>query len=155
MDSQDFRAAHDSGRPALHAAPELARFAFHDCAGEALSALVHPDAAADVLCFGHRRGTGDDDLRILAQQPRLRTGARIAIAGQYGAGARGGPELLLMDPVPGSVPSECARAADTQPHRDLAFRSGDRTDGGADGIAVPGRYPHAPRRTVRLRRDGT
>src|SRR5471030_1279936 len=116
MDSQNLRAAHDSGSAALHAAPELARFALPDCAGEALSALVHPDAAADVLCFGDRRGPGDDYLRILAQQPRLRTGARIALAGQYGARARGGPELLLVDPLPGSASSECARPADTQPH---------------------------------------
>ena len=71
-----------------------------DRAGEALSAVVHAAAAAAVFHLGDRRGPGDDDFRILAQQPGVRAGSRTAAAGQHGAGAGGGPERLPVDPVP-------------------------------------------------------
>ena len=112
-------AAHDPGRAALHPAPELARHAVPDRAGEAVSALVHADAAAALLRLGDRGGPGDDDLRILAQQPRLRPRAGTAAAGQHGPRAGGGAERLPVDPLPRSEPprtcSACWRRTGSKP----------------------------------------
>ena len=127
----------DPGRAALHAAPELAGNPVPDRAGEALSAVVHAAAAAAVLHLGDRRGPGDDDFRIVAQQPGVRAGPRTAAAGQHGAGAGGGPERLPVDPVSRPGASRRARTAGAQPHRDVAVRPRDRPDAGADRAAVP------------------
>ena len=73
-----------------------------------------------------RGGPGDDHLRILAQQPRLRPRAGTAAAGQHGAGAGGGDERLPVDPLPGPEPSPRVPPAGAEPHRNLAVRAGDR-----------------------------
>ena len=61
-----------------------------------------PDPAAAVLHFRHRGGAGDDDFRIVAQQPGVRARAGTAAAGQHGAGAGGGDERVPVDPLPRS-----------------------------------------------------
>ena len=68
-------------------------------------------------------GPGDDDLRIVAQQPRLRPRARIAAAGEHGARAGGGHDRLPLDPVPGYEPSPCVRSAGAKPRGNLAVRA--------------------------------
>src|SRR5262249_32589362 len=80
VDPSDLGAADDSRRVALDAPPELAGLSVPDCAFEAVPAVVLPDSAAALLYLGDRGGAGDDDLRIVAQQPRVRARAGAASA---------------------------------------------------------------------------
>ena len=50
------------------------------------AAVVHADSAAAVLAFGDCGWAGDDHLRELAQQPRLRPGVGTSAPGQHGPG---------------------------------------------------------------------
>ena len=111
VDPQDLGAADDSGRAAFHAAPEFAGHAVPDRAGEALRAVVHADSAAAVLDLGDCGGPGDDDFRMLAQQPRLWPGAGTSAAGQHGPRAGGADERVPVDSLPGHEPSPRVRPA--------------------------------------------
>jgi hypothetical protein len=81
-----------------------------------------PDSAAAVLCFGDCGGAGDDDFRIVAQQPGVRPRPGTAAADEHGARAGGGAERVPVDPFSGSQPPARIRAAGAESHRDVAFR---------------------------------
>ena len=147
VDPPHLGAADDPGRAALHPAPELARHPVPDRPGEAVSALVHADAAAAVLHLRDRRRPGHDHLRILALQPRLRPRARTAAAGQHGAGAGGGDVGLPVDPLPRSQPSPRVLGLLSQNRIETWLFALEIGPGaGAHRAALPGVGPHAARR---------
>src|ERR1035438_116738 len=104
VDSQDLGSVDDPGRAALHAAPKFARDTISDRARKALPVVVYTHPAAAVLHFVDRRGPGDDDLRIVAQQPGFRPRAGVAPADEHGARAGRGVERVPVDPLPGFEP---------------------------------------------------
>src|SRR4029079_19168407 len=139
---------------AFDAASELAGDSLSDCAFETVSALVHADSAAAFLDFGHRGRAGDDDFRIVAQQPRVRPGAGIAAAGQHGACAGGDSERLPVGAFPGYEPPARFRTARAEPDRNLAVRAGNSSPRRADRAALPIEDPDAAGSLVCVRRNG-
>src|SRR5690242_13734326 len=120
MDPPHLRAADDRRRPPFDAAPEFARLTVPDRALEAVSAVVQPAAAASVLRVGDRGRNGHDDLRIVAQQPGLRTGARAAAAGKPRPRPGRHHERLSLAALPRPGTPRRAHSPETESHRNLA-----------------------------------
>ena len=113
-----------------------------------------PAAAAAVLRLGDRGRDGDDDLRIVAQQPGVRTRSRTAAARQPRAGAGRHHERVPVDPLARPGASRRVPAALAEPDGDVALRPGDGADDRADDPAVSAQGPAESRRAVCLRGDG-